>query len=124
MGLRELPRNHPSLSFPNSSIINPKVFCLYSVQKVSKWCYFLSLLILNIYYPSLDSWGITHQLQLVFVAIANKHIEIETFFDLIDRVVNVVGGSAKQCDLLRKKQRLQILKALNHGEISSGQCLN
>ncbi|XP_052208840.1 uncharacterized protein LOC127812456 [Diospyros lotus] len=57
-------------------------------------------------------------------AVANKHVEIEAFFDLVDRVVNVVGGSAKRCDLLRKKQRLQILEALSHGEISSGWGLN
>ena len=65
-----------------------------------------------------------HQLQLALVAVANKHVEIEAFFDLVDRVVNVVGGSAKRCDLLREKQRLQILEALSHGEISSGRGLN
>ncbi|XP_052176606.1 uncharacterized protein LOC127790915 [Diospyros lotus] len=56
--------------------------------------------------------------------VANKHVEIETFFDLIDRVVNVVGGSAKRGDFLREKQRLQILEALSHGEMSSERGLN
>ncbi|XP_052171575.1 uncharacterized protein LOC127787555 [Diospyros lotus] len=61
---------------------------------------------------------------VALVAVANKHVEIEAFFDLVDRVVNVVGGPAKRCDLLREKQRLQILEALNHGEISNGRGLN
>lgn len=31
MGLRELPKDHPSLSFPSSSTLNPRVFCQHSV---------------------------------------------------------------------------------------------
>ncbi|XP_022899434.1 zinc finger MYM-type protein 1-like [Olea europaea var. sylvestris] len=54
-----------------------------------------------------------HQLQLALVAVASKHAEIETFFTLVNKVVNVVGGSAKQCDLLREKKRLEVVESLN-----------
>ncbi|XP_022847651.1 zinc finger MYM-type protein 1-like [Olea europaea var. sylvestris] len=39
-----------------------------------------------------------HQLQLALVAVASKHAKIETFFSLVNNVVNVVGGSAKQLE--------------------------
>ncbi|XP_022865451.1 zinc finger MYM-type protein 1-like [Olea europaea var. sylvestris] len=65
-----------------------------------------------------------HQLQLALVAVAQKHPKIETFFTSVHRLVNVVGGSAKRNDLIREKQRLNILESLNVGEISSGRGLN
>ncbi|XP_022865806.1 uncharacterized protein LOC111385625 [Olea europaea var. sylvestris] len=58
------------------------------------------------------------------VAVASKHAEIETFFTLVNKVVNVVGGSTKRCDLLREKKRLEVVESLNLGEISSGKGLN
>lgn len=51
-----------------------------------------------------------HQLQLALVAVASKHAEIETFFTLVNKVVNVVSGSAKRCDLLREKKRLEVVE--------------
>ncbi|XP_022883585.1 uncharacterized protein LOC111400400 [Olea europaea var. sylvestris] len=60
-----------------------------------------------------------HQLQLALVTMASKHAEIETFFTLVNKVVNVVGRSAKQCDLLQEKKRLEVVESLNLGEISS-----
>ncbi|KAL2455229.1 General transcription factor 2-related zinc finger protein [Abeliophyllum distichum] len=65
-----------------------------------------------------------HQLQLALLAVAKKHADIQSFYYLADSVVNVVGGSAKRCDLIREKQGLKILEALNVGEISSGRGLN
>ncbi|XP_022002715.1 zinc finger MYM-type protein 1-like [Helianthus annuus] len=46
-----------------------------------------------------------HQLQLVVVALANKHLEICRFFKEITDLINVVGASCKQIDLLRESQR-------------------
>ncbi|XP_022894018.1 uncharacterized protein LOC111408501 [Olea europaea var. sylvestris] len=40
------------------------------------------------------------------------------------RLVNIVGRTAKQSDLIQEKQRLKILKALSVGEISSGRGFN
>ncbi|XP_022899396.1 zinc finger MYM-type protein 1-like [Olea europaea var. sylvestris] len=54
---------------------------------------------------------------LAIVAVANKHADIETFFNLVNKVVNVVGGSAE-------KKRLEVVESLNIGEISSGKGLN
>ncbi|XP_022870916.1 zinc finger MYM-type protein 1-like [Olea europaea var. sylvestris] len=65
-----------------------------------------------------------HQLQLALVAVAQKHPKIETFFTIVHRLVNIVGGSAKRSDLIRENQRLKILESLSIGEISSGRDLN
>ncbi|KAJ0495399.1 putative transcription factor and/or regulators TTF-type(Zn) family [Helianthus annuus] len=46
-----------------------------------------------------------HQLQLVVVALANKHLEICRFFKEITDLINVVGASCKRIDLLRESQR-------------------
>ncbi|XP_022003253.1 zinc finger MYM-type protein 1-like [Helianthus annuus] len=46
-----------------------------------------------------------HQLQLVVVALANKHFEICKFFEEVSDLTNVVGASCKRIDLLRESQR-------------------
>ncbi|XP_076953318.1 uncharacterized protein LOC143627358 [Bidens hawaiensis] len=46
-----------------------------------------------------------HQLQLVVVALANKHHEIFNFFNEVSSLVNVVGASCKRVDLIRESQR-------------------
>ncbi|XP_076938385.1 uncharacterized protein LOC143606518, partial [Bidens hawaiensis] len=46
-----------------------------------------------------------HQLQLVVVALANKHHEIFKFFNEVSSLVNVVGASCKRIDLIRESQR-------------------
>ncbi|XP_076893463.1 uncharacterized protein LOC143545449 [Bidens hawaiensis] len=46
-----------------------------------------------------------HQLQLVVVALANKHHEIFKFFNEVSSLVNVVGASCKRVDLIRESQR-------------------
>ena len=61
-----------------------------------------------------------HQLQLTLVAVAKTHTEVASLFNLTTRVVNVVGASAKHCDILREKQQAKIFEALKNGEISTG----
>lgn len=53
-----------------------------------------------------------------------KHPKIETFFTIVHKLVNVVGGSTKMSDLIRENQKLKILESLSVGEVSSGRCLN
>ena len=65
-----------------------------------------------------------HQLQLTLVAVAKKHTEAASLFSLTTRIVNVVGASAKRCDILREKQQAKIVEALKSGEISTGRGLN
>ncbi|XP_022856648.1 uncharacterized protein LOC111377755, partial [Olea europaea var. sylvestris] len=71
---------------------------------------------------AIDQLFSTHS--LTFVAVSQKHLKIEAFFTSVHRLVNIVGGSAQQSDLIREKQRLKILEALSVGEISSGRGLN
>ena len=65
-----------------------------------------------------------HQLQLALVAVAKKHIQVESLFSLVSGVVNVVGASSKRCDILRQKQETITAEALKNGAILSGQGLN
>ncbi|XP_052185166.1 uncharacterized protein LOC127796805 [Diospyros lotus] len=65
-----------------------------------------------------------HQLQLTLVAVAKKHVQVTSLFNLVSRVVNIVGTSLKHCDLLREKQEAIIFEALHNCEISSGRSLN
>ncbi|XP_060210402.1 uncharacterized protein LOC132637307 [Lycium barbarum] len=43
-----------------------------------------------------------HQLQLILVAIAKKHGDVEDFFDHVTNVLNAVGGSFKHRNLIRQ----------------------
>ncbi|XP_022032605.2 zinc finger MYM-type protein 1-like [Helianthus annuus] len=54
-----------------------------------------------------------HQLQLVVVALANKHLEICKFFEEISKLTNVVGASCKRIDLLRESQRERLQESGN-----------
>ncbi|CAN6693287.1 unnamed protein product [Malus baccata var. baccata] len=54
-----------------------------------------------------------HQLQLALVAVAKKNIQIESLFSIVTILVNVVGASSKRCDLLREKQSIAVIEALN-----------
>ncbi|XP_052177637.1 uncharacterized protein LOC127791699 [Diospyros lotus] len=56
--------------------------------------------------------------------VAKKHVQVTSLFNLVSRVVNIVGASSKRCDLLREKQEAIIFEALNNGEISSVRGLN
>ena len=55
---------------------------------------------------------------------AKKHTEVALLFSLTNRAVNIVGTSAKRCDILREKQKAKIIQALKSGEISTGRGLN
>ncbi|XP_052209297.1 uncharacterized protein LOC127812808 [Diospyros lotus] len=66
----------------------------------------------------------TYQLQLAFVAVAKKHVQVTSLFNLVSRVVSIVGASSKCCDLLREKQEAIIFEAPHNGDISSGWDLN
>ncbi|XP_047270304.1 zinc finger MYM-type protein 1-like [Capsicum annuum] len=56
-----------------------------------------------------------NQLQLTFVAIAKKYLEVENFFDHATNVLNVVGGSFKCRDLLRHHQAENLKQLLESG---------
>jgi len=65
-----------------------------------------------------------HQLQLTLVAVAKNHIQIATFFSLVNSVYNVVGTLCKHRDILREKQTAKVVEALQNNEISTGRGLN
>ncbi|KDO40645.1 hypothetical protein CISIN_1g043936mg, partial [Citrus sinensis] len=65
-----------------------------------------------------------HQLQLAIVVVAKKHDQINSFFNTIANIVNVVGASCKRRDILREKQLLSIVKALENDDLSSRQGQN
>lgn len=51
-------------------------------------------------------------------------MQITSLFTLVANVVNIVGASYKQRDILREKQVAKVTEALNKGELLSGQGLN
>ncbi|KDO49107.1 hypothetical protein CISIN_1g040044mg [Citrus sinensis] len=55
---------------------------------------------------------------------AKKHEEINSLFNLISMLVNVVGVSVKRRDILHEKHALAVIEALGKSKISSGQGLN
>ncbi|XP_062075933.1 uncharacterized protein LOC133780069 [Humulus lupulus] len=65
-----------------------------------------------------------HQLQLALVAVARRHIQIDSLFFFTSSVVNVVSGSSKRCDILQDNQIKIVAEALENGEISRGRGLN
>ncbi|XP_031280629.1 zinc finger MYM-type protein 1-like [Pistacia vera] len=65
-----------------------------------------------------------HQLQLTLVAVAKNHISVASFFSLVTNLINVVGGSCKRRDMLRKSQVNKLVEALEIGEVSKGRGLN
>ncbi|XP_023742919.2 uncharacterized protein LOC111891063 [Lactuca sativa] len=65
-----------------------------------------------------------HQLQLALVFVAKNHPDINDFFDLISRLLNMLGSSYKRRDNLREKQATKVVEALAAGEIQSGTGLN
>ncbi|ESQ38835.1 hypothetical protein EUTSA_v10022494mg [Eutrema salsugineum] len=65
-----------------------------------------------------------HQLQLVVVAVAKKHLEVENFFDKIFVLVNVVVASCKRKDKMKEIHWDTIEKGVSSGEIKTGKGLN
>ncbi|XP_042467409.1 zinc finger MYM-type protein 1-like [Zingiber officinale] len=62
-----------------------------------------------------------HQLQLTLVAVAENHIRISTFFDVVAQLNNIVGASCKRRDILREKQFEKVIKGICNGDIFTGQ---
>ncbi|XP_060960704.1 uncharacterized protein LOC115723760 [Cannabis sativa] len=58
------------------------------------------------------------------VAVAKKHSKIASFFTLVAIVVNIVGASAKRCDILQDKQATLILNSLQNDKTLHGRGLN
>ncbi|XP_062089525.1 uncharacterized protein LOC133796061 [Humulus lupulus] len=65
-----------------------------------------------------------HQLQLALVAVARRHIQIDSLFFFTSSVVNVVSGSSKHCDILQDNQVKIVAEAVENCEISRGRGLN
>ncbi|XP_052299746.1 uncharacterized protein LOC102628599 [Citrus sinensis] len=65
-----------------------------------------------------------HQLQLAIVAVAKMHDQVNSFFNIVANVVNVVGASCKRRDILREKQLLSVVEALENDDLPSGQGQN
>uniref|UniRef100_A0A0V0GM46 Putative ovule protein n=1 Tax=Solanum chacoense TaxID=4108 RepID=A0A0V0GM46_SOLCH len=65
-----------------------------------------------------------HQLQQPLVAIAKKHSDVDDFFDHVTNVLNVVGGSFKNRDLLRHHQAKKLEQLLESDEFHTRQGLH
>ncbi|KAF8075442.1 hypothetical protein N665_1093s0003 [Sinapis alba] len=65
-----------------------------------------------------------HQLQLVVVAVAQKHFGVGDFFDKIAVLLNVVGASCKRKDMVREDYRNKVEEKTKKGEIKTGKGLN
>ncbi|XP_022892005.1 zinc finger MYM-type protein 1-like [Olea europaea var. sylvestris] len=64
-----------------------------------------------------------HQLQLALVAIAKKHKKVQTLFNLVSSVVNIVGASSKRCDILQEKQEALISEPIINVRFQVGEVL-
>jgi uncharacterized membrane protein len=65
-----------------------------------------------------------HQLQLTLIVVAKNHIQIATFFSLVNSIFNVVGATCKRRDILNEKQTAEVVEALQNNEISTSRGLN
>ncbi|XP_024041997.1 zinc finger MYM-type protein 1 [Citrus clementina] len=63
-------------------------------------------------------------LQLALISMAKKHEKVNSLFNLVSMLVNVVGVSAKRRDILHEKHALAVIEALGKGELSSGQAFD
>ncbi|XP_031258422.1 zinc finger MYM-type protein 1-like [Pistacia vera] len=65
-----------------------------------------------------------HQLQLTLVAIAKNDVQVGSLFNMVADLVNIVGASCKQRDILRERQAAHVSEALSIGKLTSGRGLN
>ncbi|XP_016581680.1 uncharacterized protein LOC107879069 [Capsicum annuum] len=65
-----------------------------------------------------------HQLQLTFVGVSKKCIEVGKLVVLVPNILNVLGSSFKCMDELRDSQKDKIQETLDMGEITIGRGLN
>ncbi|XP_061346327.1 uncharacterized protein LOC133291982 [Gastrolobium bilobum] len=65
-----------------------------------------------------------HQLQLTLVKVAKHYKKIQEFFDMLQKMATVVGGSCKRKEILLMNQYEQIVERIARGEILTGKSLN
>uniref|UniRef100_A0A0D3EB51 TTF-type domain-containing protein n=1 Tax=Brassica oleracea var. oleracea TaxID=109376 RepID=A0A0D3EB51_BRAOL len=65
-----------------------------------------------------------HQLQLVVVAVAKKHVEVGEFFDMVHVRLNAVGASCKRKLILTESNRKRMEEGISKGTIKTGTGLN
>ncbi|KAK4278724.1 hypothetical protein QN277_016531 [Acacia crassicarpa] len=65
-----------------------------------------------------------HQLQLALVKVAKHHKKIQEFFDMLQKMATVVGGSCKRKEILQMNQYELIVERIASGEIPTGKGLN
>ncbi|KAK2655171.1 hypothetical protein Ddye_008223 [Dipteronia dyeriana] len=70
-----------------------------------------------------------HQLQLTLVALAKNHVDVQSLFNIVPNVVNIVGASPKHRDILRdnmddmfvargrKRRKAQEITNLHHYQV-------
>ncbi|XP_061368215.1 uncharacterized protein LOC133311216 [Gastrolobium bilobum] len=61
-----------------------------------------------------------HQLQLALVKVAKHHKKIQEFFDMLQKMATVVGGSCKRKEILQMNQYEHIVERIARGEIPTG----
>ncbi|KAJ9561793.1 hypothetical protein OSB04_006953 [Centaurea solstitialis] len=84
----------------------------------------LKTLIMN-YVPSSNYFHyFAHQLQLALVFVAKNYHDINDFFELTSRLLNMIGSSYKRRDKLRDKQATRVVATLADGDLESGIGLN
>jgi hypothetical protein len=67
---------------------------------------------------------LAHQLQLVLVASAKEVAEVHTFFQTLNKIVNVVCASCKRNDELQTAYEEEIIHLVANGEIATGRGAN
>ncbi|XP_024977094.1 zinc finger MYM-type protein 1-like [Cynara cardunculus var. scolymus] len=80
----------------------------------------LKALILNENSSGYYIHSFVRQRQLVIVAVANKHDEVENFFNMLGMVINVANASCKRKDMLRQSYKDRVQEAIGKCEIEIG----
>ncbi|XP_022030925.1 zinc finger MYM-type protein 1-like [Helianthus annuus] len=65
-----------------------------------------------------------HQLQLVVVTVARKHLGVVNFFDNLSILMNIVCSSCKRTDILRYNEKERVEKEIGSGILETGSGLN
>ncbi|KAK4263604.1 hypothetical protein QN277_028993 [Acacia crassicarpa] len=65
-----------------------------------------------------------HQFQLALVKVAKHHKKIQEFFDMLQKMATVVGGSCKRKKILQMNQYELTVERIASGEIPTGKGLN
>lgn len=65
-----------------------------------------------------------HHLQLALIKVAKGHKKMNTFFDFLHILTNVVGSSCKRQAILRETQAMKINESIALGSIETGRGLN